>query len=60
MLRSETAGDAQRMARALEGLRKYQEAERPAPAEPMPAVAEKYGARLRDYGGSGGARSASW
>ena len=53
MLRSETAGDAQRMARALEGLRKYQEAERPAAVEPMPPVAEKYGAALRDYGGSG-------
>ena len=53
MLRSETAGDPQRMRRALEGLRKYQEAERPAPPEPMPVLASAHGASLRDYGGSG-------
>ncbi len=53
MLRSETGGDPARMARALAGLRKYQEAERAPPAAPMPAVAEAEGAMLRDYGGSG-------
>jgi polyhydroxyalkanoate synthase len=53
MLRSETAGDAARMQRALEGLRKYQEAEREAGPAPPPAVAEALGATLRDYGGSG-------
>ena len=53
MLRSETAGDAARMARALDGLRRYQEAERAAPAAPMPALAEARGATLRDYGGEG-------
>jgi polyhydroxyalkanoate synthase len=41
------------MARALDGLRKYQDADRSTPAEPMPAVAEVLGATLRDYGGSG-------
>lgn len=41
------------MARALAGLRKYQEAEREPPLPPMPAVAEILGATLRDYGGSG-------
>src|SRR4051812_145176 len=53
MLRSETAGDAARMARALAGLRTYQEAEREAGPAPPPAVAEALGAGLRDYGGSG-------
>jgi polyhydroxyalkanoate synthase len=53
LLRSETAQDPARTARALRGLRAYQEAERPAPASPMPAVAEALGATLRDYGGSG-------
>ncbi|MFN3388735.1 MAG: alpha/beta fold hydrolase [Allosphingosinicella sp.] len=53
MLRSETAGDAARMARALDGLRAYQEAERTPPAAPMPALAEAHGASLRDYGGEG-------
>ena len=53
MLRSETANEPARMAHALKGLRRYQEAERAAPAEPMPAVAESHGAALRDYGGSG-------
>jgi len=41
------------MQRALAGLRKYQEAPRPSPAPPMPAIASALGARLRDYGGSG-------
>ena len=51
MLRSETEGDAARLGRALAGLRRYQEAEREAPAEPPPAVAERLGAGVRDYGG---------
>ncbi|MDB5693682.1 MAG: alpha/beta hydrolase [Alphaproteobacteria bacterium] len=41
------------MARALAGLRKYQEAERALPRPAMPALAERLGASLRDYGGSG-------
>jgi polyhydroxyalkanoate synthase len=41
------------MQAALEGLRKYQEAERaPAPA-PMPALDGAHGATLREYGGEG-------
>ncbi|HEY1604577.1 MAG TPA: alpha/beta fold hydrolase [Allosphingosinicella sp.] len=61
MLRSETAAQPARMKRALEGLRRYQEAERAPPRPPMPTVAERLGASLRDYGpgsepgaGSGG------
>jgi polyhydroxyalkanoate synthase len=53
MLRSETAAEPARMARALEGLRKYQEAQRAAPRPSMPPVAERLGASLRDYGGRG-------
>lgn len=53
MLRSETAHDPQRMERALRGLRAYQEATRTPPPEPMPAVAGRRGACLRDYGGPG-------
>jgi polyhydroxyalkanoate synthase len=53
MLQSETAGDPVRLKAALEGLRKYQEAERPAVPAPMPAIAETCGASLRDYGGDG-------
>jgi polyhydroxyalkanoate synthase len=53
MLRSETAAEPARMERALRGLRAYQEAARQPPPEPMPPVAERHGARLRDYGGSG-------
>jgi polyhydroxyalkanoate synthase len=49
MLRAETATDPERMERALAGLRLYQEAERSAPEEPMPAIAEVEGAMLRDY-----------
>ena len=41
------------MKRALQGLRRYQEASRPEFSPPMPAVAEAGGAALRDYGGSG-------
>src|SRR6476661_1471252 len=54
MLRSETAAEPARMTRAPEGLRKYQEAERTAPHAPMPAIAERLGASLRDYGGGDG------
>jgi polyhydroxyalkanoate synthase len=53
MLRSETAGDPARMRRALEGLRGYQEAPRAPPTPPPPAIAERLGATLRDYGGTG-------
>lgn len=53
MLRSETAADPGRMARALNGLRRYQEAPRPRAARPMPARHRKGRARLRDYGGAG-------
>lgn len=41
------------MARALAGLRRYQEAPRRPRPEPMPAIAEAHGAVLRDYGGAG-------
>ena len=53
MLARETAGDPERMARALAGLRAYQEAPRGPAPEPMPAIAELRGATLRDYGGKG-------
>jgi len=53
MLREQTAANPARMQRALEGLRKYQEAERAVPPPVMPAVAGAGGAVLRDYGGSG-------
>jgi len=53
MLRSTTAANPERMQAALAGLRKYQEAERPSPPDPMPTVAEAHGAALRDYGGDG-------
>jgi polyhydroxyalkanoate synthase len=41
------------MKAALDGLRKYQEAERPAAPAPMPAIDSAHGAALRDYGGEG-------
>jgi polyhydroxyalkanoate synthase len=53
LLRSETAGAPARMERALKGLRRYQEAERTPPLAPPPAIAGKWGAALRDYGGGG-------
>jgi polyhydroxyalkanoate synthase len=53
MLRRETEGAPERLERALAGLRRYQEAERPAPPEPPAAVAEVLGAKVRDYGGAG-------
>jgi polyhydroxyalkanoate synthase len=53
LLRSETAAQPERMKRALEGLRRYQEFPRE-PLSPMaPAIGEREGAALRDYGGSG-------
>src|SRR4051812_50227124 len=55
MLRRETEGEPERLARALAGLRRYQEAERAPPPEPPEAVAERLGAKGRDYGGGGGA-----
>ncbi len=53
MLARQTAGEPERMARALAGLRAYQEAPRDPAPEPMPGIARLHGATLRDYGGSG-------
>jgi len=53
LLQAETATNPARLERALGGLRKYQEAERPPFPAPMPAIAETGGAALRDYGGDG-------
>ena len=53
MLRAQSAANPARLKAALEGLRKYQEAERPPPPAPMPAIAEAQGTTLRDYGGEG-------
>ncbi|MGQ0559500.1 MAG: alpha/beta fold hydrolase [Sphingosinicella sp.] len=53
MLHAESAAHPRQMARALEGLRRYQEAKRPRPRRPMPAIAQADGATLRDYGGTG-------
>ncbi len=53
LLQRETAGDPARAARALAGLRAYQEAPRPPAHAPMSAVAETHGGALRDYGGEG-------
>src|SRR5687768_8763582 len=53
MLRDQTAREPERAARALAGLRRYQQWPRTAPPEPMPAIAAVQGAQLRDYGGSG-------
>lgn len=41
------------MQAALDGVRAYQQAPRAAPPIPMPALATRLGATLRDYGGSG-------
>src|ERR1043165_5107393 len=51
MLRTQCAANPALLKTALEGLRKYQEAERPPPPAPMPAVAEARGAVVRDYAG---------
>ena len=53
LLRAETAASPERLRAALEGLRKYQEAEREPPPPLMPILAERHGASLRDYGGDG-------
>src|SRR5687768_13831684 len=53
MLREQTAANPERTMRALAGLRRYQEAERAPPPEPMPAIAARHGAAIRDYGGDG-------
>lgn len=53
MLRRETDGAPERMAKALAGLRRYQEAPRPPLPAPPAAVAERLGAAVRDYGGAG-------
>lgn len=53
LLRSQTAASPERMRRALAGLRRYQEAARPRPSEPEPALAMRLGAKVRDYGGEG-------
>lgn len=53
LLREQTAGEPERMQRALAGLRRYQEAPRPAKPRPMKALATRLGASLRDYGGDG-------
>jgi polyhydroxyalkanoate synthase len=54
MLRRETEGAPERLAKALAGLRRYQEAPRAASMAPPPAaVAELLGAKVRDYGGAG-------
>ncbi|WP_077511226.1 alpha/beta fold hydrolase [Sphingomonas sp. LM7] len=53
LLRSETAASPERRAAALAGLRAYQDAPRPAPQPPMPAIARAGRATLRDYGGDG-------
>lgn len=52
-MRRETAGDPDQLGRVLQGLRAYQAAPRPPTPAPMPALAERLGASLRDYGGSG-------
>lgn len=54
MVQRETAGDPVRLQAALDGLRLYQQAERPrATATPAAIAADRSGAVLRDYGGSG-------
>ena len=53
MLREQTAANPERMRRALEGLRRYQQAERDPPPEAMPVIESEQGATLRDYGGTG-------
>jgi len=53
MLRAQCAANPAQLKAALEGLRKYQEAERPPPPAPMPALAEVRGAILRDYSEAG-------
>lgn len=53
LLRREADGDPARLARVLRGLRAYQDAPRVPASMPMPALAERHGAALRDFGGAG-------
>lgn len=53
MLREETAASPERRAAALAGLKRFQEAERPAASSPMTARFREGAATLRDYGGDG-------
>jgi polyhydroxyalkanoate synthase subunit PhaC len=53
MLRSETAGEPQRRAAALTGLKAFQEMPRENPREPKPARFREGRARVRDHGGKG-------
>jgi len=53
LVRRETGGQPERLARVLAGLRAYQEAPRPPVQPPKPALAVRRGAALRDHGGSG-------
>ncbi|MBO9715075.1 alpha/beta fold hydrolase [Sphingomonas sp.] len=53
LLRSETAASPDRRSAALQGLRAYQQARRPAARPPKPAIASAGRAVLRDYGGHG-------
>jgi polyhydroxyalkanoate synthase len=52
-VREQTAASPDREARALEGLRRYQAADRGLPRETMPEAARTQRACLRDYGGEG-------
>jgi polyhydroxyalkanoate synthase len=52
-VREQTAASPQREARALEGLRRYQAADRGFQRDTMPEVARMQRACLRDYGGVG-------
>ncbi len=53
MLRERSAANPDLMRRGLEGLRRYQQAERTPPPPLMPAIATADGAAIRDYGGAG-------
>lgn len=53
MLRGETAGDADRLAASLAGLRRYQSAQRAARPSAMPVIARHGRAALHDFGGAG-------
>ncbi|HWI86102.1 MAG TPA: alpha/beta hydrolase [Sphingomonas sp.] len=53
MLRSETAGNPDRTAAALHGLRAYQQAHRGGAPTPAPVIAHSGRATLRDFGGNG-------
>lgn len=53
ILRSETATSPERASKALEGLRRYQQAERARHKEEMPIAARAGRAVVRDFGGAG-------